>query len=154
MPFSVAFWIVYLLGGFSDCLDGFIARKLKQQNAFGAKLDSFADIVFAATIAIIAIKNISFPVWVWFCAALIAFLRIVAYGIGFYKFRTFSSLHTYMNKATGVLVFAFPLLYALLGLSFTGVVLCIVAFLSALEETLITIKSKELNRDCLGIFSQ
>ena len=30
---------------FLDYLDGFVARKMKQQNEFGAKLDSFADII-------------------------------------------------------------------------------------------------------------
>ena len=98
-PFSAAFWIVYLLGGVSDFLDGFIARKMKQQSPFGARLDSVADTIFAVAIAIIVIKNINFPAWVWVCAAVIAFLRITNYGVGFYKYHTFSSLHTYMKTA-------------------------------------------------------
>lgn len=42
--FSNAFFILYFIAGTSDVLDGFLARKLKIQSEFGARLDSFADI--------------------------------------------------------------------------------------------------------------
>ncbi len=151
-PFSASFWSFYLCGGFTDVIDGFIAKKLNQQSALGAKLDSIADFVFAGVIAIFAVINIEIPIWLWLCIMGAALLRFVSYGIGFYKYHTFAALHTCANKITGVLIFMCPILYKALGLIVTGVLLCTIAFFSALEEVLITVKSKELNRDCTSIF--
>ena len=124
---------------------------MNQQSSAGAKLDSIADAAFAISIFIVAINNLSLPVWIWLCAALIALLRMVGYIIGLHKYSTFSSLHTYANKATGALIFASPLLYAVWGMTIVGIILCIVAFVSSLEELIITAKSKKLNRDCKTI---
>lgn len=145
------FWDCYCLGGLSDLLDGFAARKLNRQSDAGAKLDSMADAVFAAAIAVFAIRNISLPSWLWICVAGIALLRVAAYIVGYCKYRTLSSLHTYANKATGALIFAFPVLPVALGLTATGILLCTAAFVSSLEELVITAKSKNLNRDCKGL---
>ena len=151
-PFSPAFWCVYLCGGLTDIMDGWIARKQSRPNAFGAKLDSAADFVFAGAIAIFAVIHIEIPVWLWLCISGVAFVRLTGYGIGFYKYRAFSALHSYANKMTGVCVFMAPMLYKVTGLAVTGVILSAVAFASALEEVMITIKSKELNRDCKGVW--
>ena len=152
VPFSIVFWIFYLCCGLSDLIDGFVARKMKQQSVNGAKLDSISDMFFAIAIALVIIINITFPTWLWLCMLCIALLRVISYGIGFYKYHTFASLHTYGNKVTGMLLFVSPILYILLGLTAMGIILCVVAFISALEEVIITIKSKELNRDCKSLF--
>lgn len=101
---------------------------------------------------IVVITNIQLPTWIWLCITLIIVLRLLGYEIGFYKYHTFTSLHTYMNKATGVFIFLSPILYILLGMTVAGTFICTTAFLSALEEIVITTKSKELNRDCNSIF--
>ena len=150
-PFSALFWIFYLGSGLTDILDGFLARKLHQESAFGAKLDSIADFVFVGCLTIFAVINMNIPRWLWLCALAIALLRFVSYGIGFNKYHAFTALHTWANKLTGILIFAAPILYCLCGLRFTGIILCTVAFISACEELVIIIKSKKLNRDCKGI---
>lgn len=150
-PFSVLFWMFYLGSGLTDILDGFLARTLHQESALGAKLDSIADFAFAGCLAIFAVINMKIPLWLWLCALTIALLRFASYGIGFYKYHEFTALHTWANKLTGILIFTAPILYCLCGLRFTGVILCAVAFISACEELVIIIKSKELNRDCKGI---
>ncbi|MDD8048230.1 MAG: CDP-alcohol phosphatidyltransferase family protein [Thomasclavelia sp.] len=151
-PFSMIFWFCYFGAGLTDFLDGYVARKLDQKSSAGAKLDSIADLFFAVVVAVIIIKNIVFPIWIWVCIIIVAVLRIISYIIGFYKYKTFASLHTYANKATGLMIFAFPLLYYTFGLIVAGILVCIVSLLSSLEELIITIKSKELNRDCKSIF--
>lgn len=151
-PFSIIFWTAYLCAGLSDLLDGFLARKLNQQSKKGATLDSIADLFFAVAIAIVVMNNISFPVWLWGIIAEIALLRLISYAIGYYKYHTFSSLHTYANKATGALIFAFPVLYALLGLFVPAIIICVIAVVASLEEVVLTIKSTELHRDCKGFF--
>lgn len=151
LPFSTTFWICYLCGGLSDILDGFIARKWNQQSVAGAQFDSIADLMFAVSLTIVVIKNCTLPLWLWVSIAFIALLRCISYGIGFYKYQTFPALHTHLNKATGALLFLFPLLYTLWGLSLAGGILCLIAFLSSLEDLAITVTSKELNRDCKRI---
>ena len=61
-PFSVLFWIFYLSGGLTDILDGFLARKLHLESAFGARLDSIADFAFAGCLTIFAVKNLNIPI--------------------------------------------------------------------------------------------
>lgn len=151
-PFSAAFWAIYLACGATDMLDGFIARALHQESALGARLDSIADFVFALSVAAFVIINIEIPIWLWLGACGIALLRFISYGIGFYKYRAFASLHTYANRITGLFIFAAPILYWLCGLTFTGAALCTAAFFSSVEELAITIKSKKLDRDCKSIF--
>ena len=150
-PFSALFWIFYLDSGLTDILDGFLARKLHQESTIGAKLDSLADFVFVECLTIFAVINMNIPRWLWLCALVIALPRFASYGIGFYKYHAFTALHTWANKLTGILIFAAPILYCLCGLRFTGIILCAAAFVSACEELIITVKSKELDRDCKGI---
>lgn len=151
-PFSVLFWGVYLSSGLTDILDGFVARTLNQESQFGAKLDSAADLFFAVCVAIFVIVNIAIPIWLWLCILSIAVLRLSSYGIGFYKYHTLASLHTYANKFTGLLIFVSPISYRIFGLTFMGIAVCIVALLSTIEELVITTKSKVLMRDCKSIF--
>ena len=147
-PFSAAFWVCYLGGGVSDMLDGPVARALHIQSEVGAKLDSAADLVFAAAIAVVVVRSVPLPAWLWVCAGCIAAVRLAGYGVGFMKYRAFSALHTYANKATVALIFAFPLLYSVLGLTVSGIILCVVALFSSIEELTITVSSPVLNRDC------
>lgn len=60
-PFSPVFWVCYLGGGVSDLLDGPVARALHIQSDVGATLDSAADLVFAAAIAVGFCEMFSFP---------------------------------------------------------------------------------------------
>lgn len=152
-PFTRAFWACYLGAIVSDVLDGVVARLLKQQSDFGAKLDSAADFIFACAIAAIALIHMDIPAWLWIFAAVIALCRFVGYGIGYRRYRTFSALHTCANKAAGGMICGFPALYALLGINVSGVLLCAVALYAAVEEVLITVSSKELDRNRRSIFS-
>lgn len=151
-PFSFLFWVFYVFGGMSDLADGLVARTMKQQSDFGAKLDSAADAAFFLAMIIAVVPTIVIPLWIWACVIVTAFIRITAYCFGYKKFRTFSALHTYANKAMGGFLFGTPLLYAVLGVTATGVILCLLAVLSACEELLITVLSKDLDRNCKSIF--
>ena len=44
--FSIRFYVVYLFCGFTDMIDGAIARKTHSVTEFGSKLDSVADLIF------------------------------------------------------------------------------------------------------------
>ena len=64
MPLSLPFYVLYTAAGLSDILDGFIARKTNTSTQFGAKLDTFADIVFTAVALIKILPILKLPVWV------------------------------------------------------------------------------------------
>ena len=151
-PFTLLFWILYLLCGISDILDGFVARSMKKESAFGAKLDSIADVIFLSAVIIVLVPIIKISSWVWICAVVVAFIRILSYLIGLKKFSTFTSLHTYANKLTGLLLFITPVFYVIFKFNITAIILSTSAILSSVEELIIIISTKELNKNCKSIF--
>ena len=64
-PYSGPFWLCYLGGGFSDLLDGAVARLLKQQSPAGAKLDSIADLIWVSALLFSMLGSIRLPSWLW-----------------------------------------------------------------------------------------
>ena len=56
--FSVEFYTIYLLCGFSDMIDGTIARKTNSTSELGAKIDSVADLVFVRECEIFSVKDL------------------------------------------------------------------------------------------------
>lgn len=152
--FSKMFWILYLYGGVSDIIDGIVARVLRQKSTLGARLDSIADAAFLSAIVIKVVPNVIVPIWIWIFVGGIALIRITAYLIGYIKFHTFSSLHTYANKATGAMLFMTPVLFSIIGSTFTAILLGLFAFISSIEELLITMIFKELNSDRKSIFER
>lgn len=151
-PFTWPFWALYIYCGLSDIADGFIARIMRQQSNFGAKLDSIADAVFVFSAILTVFPAIVVPTWFWICAAIVTSVRAAAYLIGYRKHRVFSALHTYANKATGGLLFCMPILIDALGMTVAGIILCVFATLSSCEELLITALSKDLNRNRKSLF--
>ena len=55
--------------------DGFLARKLHAESTFGSRLDSFADMFFAAACAVKFIPEADLPPWVWAVAVTAALLK-------------------------------------------------------------------------------
>ena len=44
------FLFIYIFTGFSDVLDGYLARKLNAESELGSKLDSVADLILCSSI--------------------------------------------------------------------------------------------------------
>ena len=153
-PFSACFFFLYALTGLTDVLDGWIARKTNNADDFGAKLDSAADLLFYAAILLRVFPALwnTLPGSIWYAVAGIVIVRLSAYLIAAIKYRLFASLHTYLNKFTGVAVFLIPFLlmtdYAVV---FCWIV-CAVAAISALEEVVIHIRSKDYRPNVKSIF--
>ena len=146
------FWILYLYGGVSDMIDGMIARGLKQQSNLGAKLDSIADAAFLLAIVIVMAPTVVIRTWIWICIGGIGLIRMTSYLVGYLKYHTFSSLHTYANKATGALLFMVPILYSIFDGTVAIILPGLLAFVSSCEELLITVLYKDFNRDRKSIF--
>ncbi|MHC1720566.1 MAG: CDP-alcohol phosphatidyltransferase family protein [Clostridiaceae bacterium] len=151
-PFGLTFFIVYTTCGVSDMVDGYIARKTNTISKLGMKLDSIADIVFTAAVLVTLLPVIKAPLTIWLWIAVIALIRVASLITGYFKYRAFAALHTYANKATGLLLFCFPFLYVMVDTMALEYLLCIVASMSAIEDLVINITSKKFQGDIKGIF--
>ena len=145
-PFTMTFYIVYTISGISDVADGYIARKMKITSALGAKLDSIADLLLYAVMIIkilpVLIKKL--PWWVWLAVGVVLLLRACAYIVAAVKYRSFASLHTYMNKMTGAGVFLLPYVIQSIVFGPFCMMLSVVAAIASGQELVIHIRGKAL----------
>lgn len=151
-PFSILFFIIYIVCGLSDILDGYIARKFNICSKLGAALDSIADFILVLVVLIIFIPILNLPLKICFWIISIGLIRILALFIYFYKYNTLYFLHTYLNKITSFLLFLLPLSYSIIDLLPTIILICIVATIASLEELFIIIIQSEINPNIKSIF--
>lgn len=147
-PLSFGFFLIYTLCGLSDVLDGIVARATNSTSEIGAKLDSIADMLFYAAmlVKILPVLADILPMWVWIVVATVILVRLVSYLIAAIKFKRFSSLHTYMNKLTGLTIFLTPYFIRESFGYIYCLVVCIVAGMASIEELLIHLFRKEYSR--------
>ena len=131
---SPSFFALYLLAGLTDMIDGPVARKTHTATAFGAKLDTAADILFAAVCLVKLLPVLNIPLWMFIWIGLIALIKIMNIVSGFVIRKRFVSVHTPMDKATGALLFLLPLTVSCIDLRYTAPIVCAVATFAALQE--------------------
>ena len=141
--FSVAFYIIYLFCGFSDMIDGVIARKTNSSGKFGSQLDTIADLVFMAVSLFKLLPVSHIPQWLWIWGGVIAVIKIINIIWGYVSKKQFIAMHTIMNKATGLLLFLLPLTVSFVELKYTAIVVCAAATFSAIQEGLYVITDSE-----------
>lgn len=153
-PLAPLFFIIYTLCGFSDVLDGWIARKTNTISEFGAKLDSIADLLFYALVIIRLLPILwrILPTWIWYIVGGIVLVRLGAYLIAALKFHRFASLHTRMNKITGAAVFLLPYFLALPCAAAYCFVVVGVACISSIQELVIHITHREYHSNMKSLF--
>jgi CDP-diacylglycerol--glycerol-3-phosphate 3-phosphatidyltransferase len=103
--YAHAFLAVTTASFASDVLDGYLARRLGQTSALGAKLDSVGDFVIYTTLPLGAW-------WLWpdmVCRELPFFIAVLASCVlpplvAFWKFATFASYHTWGAKLAALVV--------------------------------------------------
>ena len=132
--FYAAFYSMYLFCGFSDMIDGTIARKTNSTSKFGSQLDTVADLIFLVVSIIKLLPAIHVPWWLWTWSGVIAAIKISNILWGYVSTKQFISVHTIMNKATGLLLFLLPLTISFVELKYTATVICSVATFSAIQE--------------------
>lgn len=141
--FSKEFYIIYLLCGFSDMIDGTIARKTNSTSQFGSQLDTVADLIFVVVSLLKLLPAIHIPEWLWIWGCLIAIIKINNIIWGYVSKKQFISVHTIMNKATGLLLFLLPLTISFVKLKYTAIVVCSIATFSAIQEGFYVIADRE-----------
>ena len=109
-PLSARFFCVYGLAGFTDMIDGRIARKTGTDSGFGAMLDSAADLIFvvSAFVCLFPVYKEAVPPWLWMTVAFVAYLKLKNAIAGLVINRKIVTMHTLMNRLTGVALFVLP----------------------------------------------
>ncbi|MBR6432591.1 MAG: CDP-alcohol phosphatidyltransferase family protein [Muribaculaceae bacterium] len=102
---TVPFWVLYVIAGTTDMLDGFLARRWGVESKFGARLDSLADFVFVLAVGYKLFPWLKLPTALWMMIGLIALVKIVNAVSAYVVKRRIEFLHTKANKLTGVLLF-------------------------------------------------
>ena len=132
--FSVAFYSLYIVAGLTDIIDGWVARKTNTASEFGAKLDTIADFVFVVVCLIKLLPIMDIPVWLYVWIGLIALIKVINIVSGYVVQKQFVTIHSLMNKVTGVLLFLLPLTLSFIDLRYSAVVVCLVATFAAVQE--------------------
>ena len=142
---------VLLFSGFTDILDGFLARTLNQITALGAHLDSWGDFAIYSTMAICAWilwPDIVEREMLYFAMIIASFSIPVA--IGLIKFRGLTSYHTWSVKVAVAVTFTgYVLLFAELA-QWPFVLASLVCVYAGIEEILITLT---MNRERVNVSS-
>ena len=131
---SLPFYITYLLCGFSDMIDGAIARKTNAVSSFGSKLDTVADIVFMVVCAVKLLPMIYLPIWVWMWIAVIAIIKFANIVLGFVLRKKLVVYHSVLNKITGSLLFLLPFTLQFVEPMYSFAVVCMIATIAAIKE--------------------
>ena len=131
---SLPFYITYLLCGFSDMIDGAIARKTNAVSSFGSKLDTVADIVFMVVCAVKLLPMIYLPIWVWMWIAVIALIKVTNIIWGFVRKKQLVDYHAVLNKITGSLLFLLPFTLQFIEPMYSFSVVCMIATIAAIKE--------------------
>ena len=145
--FSGSFYACYIIAGITDMIDGTVARKLGTSSQFGEKLDTVADFVFvaAALFKLLPVMKISMTIWIW--TGLIAVIKLINIISGFVVQKRFVTVHSLANKITGAVLFVLPLTLSLINVSYSAIVVCLVASFAAIQEGhIIRSQSDEIDR--------
>ena len=102
---TVPFWVLYVIGGTTDMLDGFLARRWGVESKFGDRLDSLADFVFVLAVGFKLFPLLKLPTALWMMIVLIALVKIVNAISAYIVKHKMVFLHTKANKLTGFLLF-------------------------------------------------
>ena len=148
------FFPLYFFAGVTDILDGWIARKMNWTSRFGTLLDSLADLLFFIVVVLKIILTIKLPTFLLWGALVIVLIRCITYLIGYFRFHQFASLHTYLNKPTGLLLFLSPIVLLIIPITPFGIILLVCGSLSAIEEFLIVSTTERLDQNVPTILNK
>ena len=140
---TVPFWVLYLIAGLTDMLDGFLARRWGVESKFGAGLDSLADFVFVLVVGYKLFPWLKLPTALWMMIGLVALVKVINAISSFVVKHRIEYLHTKANKLTGFLLFIGMIA---IGMSYfvpiAWAIACIALFAAIQEGHLIRSKQK------------
>ena len=145
LPLSSAwFYALYLLCGFTDMIDGAIARKTNAVSKFGAKLDTVCDFVFMLVCAVKIIPLLHLPVWIWVVAMLTALVKILNIAFVLVRKKKLISIHSVLNKITGLALFLLPLTLTFIEVTYSVFTICVLATVAVMQEVYFIAKGQDV----------
>lgn len=134
-PLGMAFYCVYALAGLTNMLDGPIARKRGTESRVGAVLDSAADLVFAAVacVKLLPVYWAQIPAWLLISAAFVFYLKVKNAIACFAMHKKLITMHTLLNRAAEILLFAFPFACMVLPIPVYGGICAVAAFAATVD---------------------
>lgn len=142
--FSLEFYTLYLICGFTDMLDGAIARKTNSTSDFGAKLDTFADFVFLIVCFVKMLPKLNLSARMWIFILLIGIFKIINTVWGMCRYKKIIVEHIFLNKITGVILFFVPILIRYIKISYIADAVCFIAAAAAVQEAYLIKKGYEV----------
>jgi CDP-diacylglycerol--glycerol-3-phosphate 3-phosphatidyltransferase len=149
-----AFFTLICVSLVTDILDGWIARHLHLETAFGARLDSLADDVtyFTAFLGLAVLEQ----EFIWthrLAFGLLLLSKLVPLGVSLARFGRPTSLHLYSSKATGYVHGFFIFGYCVAGYSAWYFYFTIsFSVLAAVEKLLVLLVIPELQSNLRGLY--
>ena len=132
--FSFGFNLLYLFAGFTDMMDGAVARKRNTVSEFGSALDTIADFVFLGVCFWKILPELELPFFLLVWIGLIAVIKLTSGIICCSMKKKYIAVHSIMNKITGFLLFILPMTLSFIDLRISGGVVCSVAMIAAIQE--------------------
>lgn len=132
--FSLKFYALYLFCGFSDMIDGSVARKTNSNSSFGAKFDTIADFIFMIVVCYKLLPAIHIPLCEWIWIIVIAVIKLSNIIWGFIRTKSLISIHSTLNKVTGLVLFLLPLTIQFIELEYSLFAVCLIATFAAIQE--------------------
>ena len=138
---SKSFLVIYVLCGFTDLIDGPIARKTNSSSELGATLDTIGDVLTYLALTKILIKQKEVPIWIliWIISAGILFGLCTF--VSKKRFNKFYLPHTYLGKIFGGSVFVLPIMMQFMPGYVWMAVICSIATINAIELFYVQSKS-------------
>lgn len=131
---SVPFYMLYIIAGFTDMIDGAVARKTGTISEFGSKLDTVADFILVIVCLVKLIPVLSIESWMYIWIGIVAIIKIINIVSGFVVEKKFVAIHSIMNKVVGGLLFVLPLTLKFIELKYSIAIVCTVATFAAIQE--------------------
>lgn len=150
----LALFLLILAIGASDALDGWLARRWKVASPWGARLDSMADYVFFACLAVwLLVFELALVLEWWPLLASIAVVRLAALLVGAIRYRRCLMIHTRANKAAGIAIFLALETWLATGAGWALWLAVVPAAAAALEELLIILVARDPEPDLPGLWA-
>jgi CDP-diacylglycerol--glycerol-3-phosphate 3-phosphatidyltransferase len=128
------FYVLYIIAGVSDMVDGWVARKTNTASDLGSKLDTVADIIFVSVCLVKLLPVLHLPVWIYVWVGLIACIKAFNIVYSYFVRKQFLADHSILNKITGALLFLLPLTLSVVDVKYNAAVVCAVATVAGIQE--------------------
>lgn len=142
--FSLGFYATYIFCGFSDMMDGVVARKTGSISGFGAKLDTIADLFFMIGVCCKLLPTIQLAQGLWIWIIIIAVVKLGSIIWGLFQRKELLSIHSILNKVTGLGLFLIPLTMKVIELKYTLPTICLLASFAAIQEVYYIIIGRDI----------